>query len=334
MCHNHSRYSEDKSSTLIDKTKQGKERPWRDKKIANVGYYELLHLLEFKKAERVSNCGEVLEFDADQEGRLNLARAWFCKSRLCAMCNWRRMMKHSVQSEQVIAETLVQKPKARFLFLTLTSRNAVDGESLNAELTKMTYAFRKMMDYKKVKKNLIGFMRTTEVTVNEQDGTYNQHMHVLLCVESTYFKDNQNYIKQAEWTSLWKKALQVAYTPIVHVQAIKPKNKEKSDLRSAIDETAKYPVKDSDYLTNDQRRNLEIVEDLEKGLFRKRMLSYGGLLKQIHKEMNLDDEEEGDLIHTDTEQEISEKAYSVIALWNWHKQDYFVRVNEKEEGKD
>lgn len=41
------------SRVLVDKTKSGKVRPWREKKIANVDYFELLHILEFKKAERV-----------------------------------------------------------------------------------------------------------------------------------------------------------------------------------------------------------------------------------------------------------------------------------------
>ena len=48
--------------------------------------------------------------------------------------------------------------------------------------------------YTKVKKNLIGFLRSTEVTVNKNDGSYNQHMHVLLCVESAYFKKQGQYI--------------------------------------------------------------------------------------------------------------------------------------------
>ncbi|HID4883785.1 TPA: hypothetical protein ACXEDD_002934 [Staphylococcus aureus] len=30
----------------MDKTKSGKVRPWREKKIANVDYFELLHILE------------------------------------------------------------------------------------------------------------------------------------------------------------------------------------------------------------------------------------------------------------------------------------------------
>lgn len=49
---------------------------------------------------------------------------------------------------------------------------------------------------------------------------------------------------------------------------------------SAIKETSKYSVKSSNYLTGDSEKDSEIVNDLKKGLYRKRMLSYGGLLKQ------------------------------------------------------
>ena len=47
-------------------------------------------------------------------------------------------------------------------------------------------------------------MRSTEVTVNKNDGSYNQHMHVLLCVENAYFR-KKNYITQEEWVNLWQK---------------------------------------------------------------------------------------------------------------------------------
>lgn len=234
-------------------------------------------------------------------------------------------MKHSFQTEKIVAEVMKQKPKARWLFLTLSVRNVIDGETLDKSLREMTEGFRRLFGYKKVKKNLIGFMRATEVTVNEVDGTYNQHMHVLLCVESSYFKDSDNYIAQKEWTSLWKKAMKLNYQPIVHIQSIKPKNKKKSDIKSAIDETAKYPVKDSDYLTDDQEHNLRVVQDLETGLYRKRRIAYGGLLKKVHKQLNLDDVEEGDLVRVDDEDsDIEEKAYSIVAQWNWKAQNYFI----------
>ena len=39
-------------------------------------------------------------------------------------------------------------------------------------------------------------MRATEVTINNKDNSYNQHMHVLVCVEPTYFKNTENYVNQ------------------------------------------------------------------------------------------------------------------------------------------
>src|SRR5699024_11576237 len=67
MCNNNSINSDEKSSVLIDKTKSGKIRPWREKKMANVDYFELLHILEIKKAERVKDCAEVLEYKVSYE---------------------------------------------------------------------------------------------------------------------------------------------------------------------------------------------------------------------------------------------------------------------------
>src|SRR5699024_9176427 len=259
-------------------------------------------------------------------GERKLYRVWFCKSRLCPMCNWRRAMKHGIQSQKVVAEVIRQEPTVRWLFLTLSVKNVYDGEELNESLSAMSKGFNRMMKYVKVAKNLVGFMRATEVTVNKIDNSYNQHMHVLVCVEPTYFKNTENYITQKQWSQLWKRAMKLDYDPIVDVRAIRPKNKYKSDIKSAIDETAKYPVKHTDFMTDDKERNLQVVSDLEEGLHRKRLISYGGLLKEVHKKLNLDDAEDGDLIHTDDEQEkADEDGYSIVAMWNWERKNYFLK---------
>ena len=204
MCHNNSIYSDEKSSVLVDKTKSGKVRPWKEKKIANVDYFELLHILELKKAERVKECAVILEYKESREtGERKLYKVWFCKSRLCPMCNWRRAMKHGIQSKKVVADVIRQKPTVRWLFLTLTVKNVYDGEELNKSLSDMAQGFRRMMQYKKINKNLVGFMRATEVTVNNKDNSYNQHMHVLLCVEPTYFKNTENYVTEKQWLQFW-----------------------------------------------------------------------------------------------------------------------------------
>src|SRR5699024_6274524 len=150
------------------------------------------------------------------------------------------------------AEVIKQKPKVRWLFLTLTVKNVYDGEELNKSLSDMAQGFRRMMQYKKINKNLVGFMRATEVTINNKDNSFNQHMHVLVCVEPTYFKNTESDVKQKQCIRICKKAMKVDYDTNEKVQIIRPKNKYKSDIQSAIDKTAKFPVKDTDFMTDDE----------------------------------------------------------------------------------
>src|SRR5699024_12825734 len=117
------------------------------KKMANVDYFELLHILEFKKAERVKDCAEVLEYKVSYEtGEKTLYRMRFCKSRLCPMCNWTRAMKHGIQLQKVVAEVIKQKPTARWPFLTLTVRNVYDGTELNKSLSDLSKGLNLMMN--------------------------------------------------------------------------------------------------------------------------------------------------------------------------------------------
>ena len=96
-------------------------------------------------------------------------------------------MKNSYQAQKVIEEVLRKSQKHVGCFNTF-NKNAIDGDTLEQSLNHLTKAFDRVSRYKKVKQNLVGFMRSTEVTVNKNDGSYNQHMHVLLCVENAYFK--------------------------------------------------------------------------------------------------------------------------------------------------
>ena len=64
-------------------------------------------------------------------------------------------MKHGIQSQKVVAEVIKQKPTVRWLFLTLTVKNVYDGEELNKSLSDMAQGFRRMMQYKKINKNLV-----------------------------------------------------------------------------------------------------------------------------------------------------------------------------------
>lgn len=307
---------------LVDKNSVGKEKPWRGKKIDNVVYAEYLKILELKKAYNVKKCAEVLNYQIDENGQLKLYQVWFCKSRLCPICNWRRTVKASKQLELTLNEAVVREPNARFLFLTLTTKNTVGKENLKAELSKMGRAIYKLMQYKKVAKNLLGYVRSTEITVAD-DGSYNQHMHVLLLVSPTFFKDKNNYIEQKEWVKFWKKAMKLDYEPVVFIEAVKGKS-GKGSLKSAALETAKYQTKSSDYLTKDDAKNLKVIGDLEYALRGNRQISFGGIFKIIKRELHLDDIEKGDLIHTDGEKEEENSVVKVaIAKFDYFWKNYF-----------
>ena len=316
----------DKNQVLNDIRKNGKVNDWRSKKVMNIEYADLLKELQYKKADNVRSCGEILKFKKREDGTLKLEQAWFCKSRLCPMCNWRRSIKHSSQVIKIVDEAVKKYPKGRFLFWTLTTKNVFTGDELNTELARMNKAFDRLMKYKKVQKNMLGYLKATEVTVNSKDGSYNQHLHILVFVKANYFSGKEdNYISQSELTNFWKKSLKIDYTPVVNIKAVKAKaNAKEQNVIAAVYETAKYPVKSIDYLTDNHEENLQRVDDLEIGLKRKRLISFGGIFKEIRKELQLDDVEDGNLIHVSSEDEELTTGQMIVARWNWERKNYFI----------
>jgi plasmid rolling circle replication initiator protein Rep len=327
---------------LKDTDSRGKERDWKGKKkrsLLMADHHEVAELT--KKAERMYDCGNYLVFKL-KDSRLKLYQAYFCKARLCPMCNWRRSLKIAFQNKKII-QTLNEREKVQWVFLTLTVRN-VEGNELKNTMDQMTKAWNRFAGYATFKKSVKGYFRAMEVTRNwdkksEWYGTYHPHFHVLLAVPNSYFQAKY-YIKQSEWTSMWQRAMKLDYTPIVHVAKVKPKT-ESSDFveieeeikktiaeQNAIFEVSKYPVKDTDVIRGDKvtLENVQTVKDLDTALAYKRLISYGGLLKEIHKELQLDDAEDGDLIHIDEDNdEVANGAIDVMAYWHVGLNNYVIK---------
>ncbi|WP_257178029.1 replication domain protein [Staphylococcus capitis] len=55
------------------------------------------------------------------------------------------------------------------------------------------------------------------------------------------------------------------------------------------------------------------------------MISYIFYFATEPKKLNLDDTEEGDLIHTDDDEKADEDGFSIIAMWNWERKNYFIK---------
>lgn len=280
-------------------------------KLADVYQY-----VDYDKAERLRECGNVLEFEMSESGSKRLRHANFCRVRLCPMCQWRRSIKVYGQMTKVIKALGTDYA---IVCLNLTVQNC-RKEELSDQLDIMSQAFNRMSIYKDFKSAAIGYYRATEITHNLDlkstfYDTMHPHYHCLLVVRKSYFKD-KSYISHDKWVSMWQKALKIDYTPTVYVRKLYLKADQ--DITQALCEVTKYTVKDSDVITGDFNLDVDTVAILDKALDKRKFVTLGGILKDLHKKLNLSDfEDDSDLVHVDDEAQPFEDLQARIC-YVWH----------------
>ena len=291
------------------------------------------------KARRLESCASYAEFSRLPDGQgLHLYQSSFCRVRLCPMCQWRRSLKLGAQVRRVVeranADHIADTGAAwRWLMVTFTIKN-VQGPELGATIDRVHKGLNNLAKCKRWKGAVRGWLRATEVTHNTNPSsaaydTYHPHMHLLLCVPASYFK-GKGYIRQKEWATLWGHYIKADYTPVVDVRVIKPEDGRRlSDLPAgeqaaamgkACAEVSKYAAKPADYIVpSDLLLSMQTVQVLDSMLDRRRMTSWGGILKDIAKALNLDDPETGDLIHIDDEASDDQTAEEIAdyIAYNW-----------------
>lgn len=69
----------------------------------------------------------------------------------------------------------------------------------------------------------------------------------------------------------------------------------------------------------------KLVAVLDGALAYKRLIAYSGRLKEVHRELNLDDTENGDLISVDLEDEVRFDEFIILNVrWNVSLSNYFI----------
>lgn len=296
---------------LVDKSASGRTRNWSEHKIDNTYIAFAYEEVDPKKSERMKDCANWLTFRPRKDGvGMKLHDARFCRVRLCPICQWRRSLKTFAQMSQVLE--IAKADGYQFIFLTLTLRNC-SADELSDELTHILQSFRRLIGYKAFETAVHGFYRGCEITHNIKTDEYHPHLHVILAVKPGYFS-GKNYLSQAKWTELWKRALQVNYTPIVNVK------KCYGGVKS-VAEACKYTVKPSGIINhNDWDMTVETVRTLDKALENRRFIGLGGIIKEIHKSLHLDDMEEGDLVHVENEAQGDVTEDERTFFWNGYSQ--------------
>ena len=304
------------NDVLID-IKGKKIAPWREKKERSVLLSQSYYRLNLNKFDRVAGCSSFLEFHRFTDNTLNLNYANFCRDRLCPMCSWRRSLKIFSQVSKVI-DYISLNHESSYLFATFTIRNC-SIEDLSETIDLLLYSWKKLSLQKKFKSVVTGSFRALEVTYNKKTDEWHPHLHVILSVDKNYFSNS--YISQKEWSVMWHKALKVDNMPIVDIRRLK--------TLKGVSEASKYSVKGSDYLYDDTFLTDKLVMSLDLALSNRRLASFTGLFKEVHKKLNLDDPEDGDIVYLDSE-EINDQVDYILEKYQWFAgfNNYYLVSNE------
>lgn len=274
---------------LADLRYSGMEIPWRNRKIYNLRLAHAMQRLGYNKkaVDRVKFCASSLIFEKDVlsfQKKLLKKDLRFCKNILCPICQGRRAEKNFYNLQKVleILETEDGNINQKMIMMTLTIKNT-DSSSFSETIDTLIKGFGKLVKRKVFKDAVKGYYRTLEVTVNNQEN-YHPHLHVLCVVEDDYFQKNKKkYLSTEDVQKLWKEAIQVDYTPICNIEKVRDSN--------GLREVSKYILKAMNILEQQSPEALDgVVRTLLDGLYKRRLVAYGGVMKQASKKIKLDEE--------------------------------------------
>lgn len=313
---------------LKDTNDYGRDRPWAQHRNNADLLAEVYTTIDQSKAVRVQGCAPRLLFKLDEAAHMHLETAWFCRVRLCPVCQWRRALKIYGQTCQIIQHVQQQHPNTHFIMLTLTCRN-VQADKLSACITEMVEGWHRMLKRKVWTDAITGAQRNMEITHNMNTnskayGTYHPHFHVILACKPNYF--HRGYISQAAWIQLWKECIRAEYDPSVEV------HKVRGDVLTAAKEITKYTTKPGDYIIpDDVDMMINTVKTLDKALHHRRLVAWCGVMKEAQRALHLDDVEAGDLVHTDdaAANVDDEQAARVAFAWLKSHRQYYKELDSQ-----
>lgn len=190
---------------------------------------------------------------------------FYCGNRFCPTCANIKATKNADIIKKVLFKA--RENKKVLLYGTFTTRN-VTADNLTAEIEKINTAFTKTLTIpKKMKENIVGYVRKLEIKYNPINNDYNVHIHTALAVINYY----KNHITVKEFHDYFKKYLKDDDIIEPNIQKIGKTDKDiikvanyisKEDLIKNISYTDE--VSDNIYNAVKNRRILEFCLDFRQ----------------------------------------------------------------------
>lgn len=328
----------DTGEILIDVKPSGRKENWKKLKIQSRKVWKLFKVARSKDSsvisasalQRLYESGDVLTFKCNYtKGTRKLHQAWFSRNKFDPLSAHRKGILMFFQTSRVMDKILEQAPNTRFIFLTCTTKN-VKASDIEKELDRYYVGFRRIFGTGKevisaareFNKQIDGTIKELEVTFNKKEDSYHIHAHIILAVKPAYFLP-QNYMKQKAIRQLWAKAADLDYDPFVFIETIKGHG---NALKKAVAEISKYPTKPTSILSLSEDLGAEVLSNLQRALYNRRLITFTGIFRKIRKELRLQDIENHNLIHIDeegiSEDEKGDKIEFHIFRWSSSLREY------------
>lgn len=224
-----------------------------------------------------------------------------CQNKFCHICSFIKSKKTFVKSYLALEKMKADNIDFIGYHLTLTIKNP-KIENLEEEYKNMNKAFHNFIkNFDELNKYMIGWQCGREIAQSpsaKKNGEFHPHIHCLLLLKPSFHNpiSRNNKITEEQFRERWKNGCDFygMTAEQVYFKKIKVKEdfinlydeeKEIDPFLCAISEVAKYPAKPGDI----QEMSTEDFEILDRFLFKKRMFSTGGLLKEYLKKDKKDE---------------------------------------------
>lgn len=242
-------------------------------------------------------------------------------------------MKRFTNMYKIITGLRQQFPEASWQFVTLTCQNCAPLD-LPEVMDEMQRCWNSIASAKKLKTKVAGWARSTEITYNEVTGLLHPHYHVLVMYKELEEPDDyivKRWLKGLKYkTSILAQDAQTIEFDVenqIEIGWEVDQNSQDDAVIEAVLETYKYSTKDKD------------IENMPLGVFRmmvnvlqnRRLVAFGGVIKEYAKELELDRLEDAD--ERDNEEEDREvercikcgNSHLVEVIGKWAGDSYIWR---------
>lgn len=260
-----------------------------------------------------------------------------CGNRFCPICTWATAKKDAIKIS-VMMDAVKDVEDKEYLFLTLTAPS-VTGEELCDQIDNFNKGVNRLFKRRNVERVVKGYIRKLEVTTDQEKliteklykrkkdyynlrglkigdsnptyNTYHPHMHIIVVVNKSYFKDTKVFISKAEWLEMWRGCMRDNSITQVDVRKVSSTVASNSN---AVLEIAKYSAKGSDLYYSET-----VFDTFYTALKRRQLIVYSGIMKDYAKKFK-----NGDL---DKYKKTNEDEYTHLlqAVWRTSKYQTILR---------